>query len=95
MVRYKKFKCQKVKDIFDSYPENIRPKMLFLRELVFKIAAHTNEVGEVEECIRWSEPSYTTPHTKSGSTIRMDWKEKTPHVYYLYFIVTIKDTTWW
>lgn len=94
MVKYKKFKCEKVKEIFDSYPENIKPKMLFLRELIFKVAACTSEVGELEELIKWGEPSYTTSQTKSGSIIRIDWKKRTPNVYYLYFNckTTLVDT---
>ena len=36
----------------------------------------------MEETLKWGEPSYLT---KSGSTIRMDWKRKSPHQYALYF----------
>lgn len=94
MVKYKKFKCDKVKEIFDHYPENIKSKTLFLREFIFKVAARTHEVGEIEELIRWGEPSYATSITKSGSTIRIGWKKITPNHYYLYFNckTTLVDT---
>ncbi len=36
----------------------------------------------MEETLKWGEPSYLT---KGGSTIRMDWKQKSPHQYALYF----------
>jgi hypothetical protein len=78
------FTSEKVKTKFDNYPEHIKPKMLFLRELIFKIAASIKEVGKIEEVTKWGEPSYVTAETKSGSTIRIDWKKKTPHNYYLY-----------
>ncbi len=94
MMKYRKFKSEGVKVISDNYPENIKPKMLFLRELIFEVAACTKEVGEIEEVIRWGEPSYATSETKSGSTIRMDWKKGTPNHYYLYFNckTTLVDT---
>jgi hypothetical protein len=39
-------------------------------------------VGPVEETLKWGEPSYIT---KSGSTIRIDWKKPSPHQYAMYF----------
>ena len=71
-----------VAQVFDSYPEPMRTKMLRLRQIVFEAAAETEDVAAVEETLKWGEPSYLT---KSGSTIRMDWKRKSPHQYALYF----------
>jgi len=68
--------------IFQSYPKNIRTKLLQLRQLVFETAAETEGVGEVEETVKWGEPSYAV---KGGSTIRMDWKSKNPGHYAMYF----------
>ena len=68
--------------VFDSYPEPMRKKMLRLRQIVFEAAAETEGVAAVEETLKWGEPSYLT---KGGSTIRMDWKQKSPHQYALYF----------
>lgn len=42
---------------FMSYSKDMRLKLLFLRELIFKIAAKTEGVGEVEETLKWREPS--------------------------------------
>jgi hypothetical protein len=53
-----------------------------LRQLVFDVAKETDGVGEIEETLKWGEPSYLA---KGGSTIRMDWKSKTPDQYALYF----------
>lgn len=54
-------------------------------------------MGEIEETLKWGEPSYLTSKSKSGSTIRIDWKEATPENVYVYFnckttlIADIKD----
>lgn len=69
---------------FDTYPPNVRWKLLALRELIFQIAAATNGVGEIEESLKWGEPAYATKN-KSGSTLRIDWKQKDPLHYAMYF----------
>lgn len=69
---------------FDTYPPNVRRKMLALRELVFRTAATTEGVGEIEETLKWGEPAYVTKN-KSGSTIRMDWKKNDPNHYAIFF----------
>ncbi len=71
-----------VAEIFRHYPERMRQKLLFLRQLVLDTASETEGVGKVEETLKWGEPSYIL---KSGSTVRMDWKEKNPHQYAMYF----------
>lgn len=75
----------KVDEIFANYPDSIRSKMQFLRELVIETAEETAGVDELEETLKWGEPSFIT---KSGSTLRMDWKEKTPDQYAMYFQCT-------
>lgn len=69
---------------FASYPADVRRKMLALRELAFRTAAAMPEVGQIEETLKWGEPAYVTS-SKSGSTVRMDWKIRTPAEYALYF----------
>ena len=71
-----------VAQVFDGYPEAMRKKMLRLRQIVLDTAAETEGVAAVEEALKWGEPSFLT---KGGSTIRMDWKAKSPHRYALYF----------
>ena len=71
-----------VAQVFDGYPAPMRRRMLRLRQLVLDTAAETEGVAAVEEALKWGEPSFLT---KGGSTIRMDWKAKSPHRYALYF----------
>ena len=77
----------KVDDVFNSYPKSVKKQMLYLRELVFKTASKIEGLSKLEETLKWGEPSYVTKH---GSTLRMDWKEKIPNQYAMYFQCTSK-----
>jgi hypothetical protein len=74
--------------VFDSYPQEVKTKLLFLRQLIFDTAEKIEGVGEIEETLKWGEPSYLTPVTKSGSTIRIAWKESQRDQYAMYFKCT-------
>jgi len=69
-----------VADVLNGYPKHMKKKLLFLRKLVLETASET--VEELEETLKWGEPSYLT---KNGSTIRMDWKKSNPDQYAMYF----------
>ncbi len=75
----------RVQPVFDNYPESVQQQLLALRELVIETARETQGVQQLEETLKWGEPSYLTKH---GSTIRMDWKAKNPDQYALYFKCT-------
>lgn len=75
-------KNQKVLKKFQSYPKDIRQKLVRLRQLIFDVASDAAEIGELEESLKWGEPSYITD---GGSTVRIDWKESTPQKYAMYF----------
>lgn len=75
----------KVNAVFENYPDFVRDKMQQLRELVIETAEETKDVTSLEETLKWGEPSFVT---KNGSTLRMDWKEKTPEQYAMYFQCT-------
>lgn len=72
----------KVAAVFANYPEGVRDKMQCLRELVLETAEEIDGLTHLQETLKWGEPSYIT---KNGSTLRMDWKAKTPNQYALYF----------
>jgi len=73
--------------IFSNYPDEVKLKMLALRELIIETATALETVSSVEETLKWGEPSYLT---KKGSTIRIDWKAKTPDQYAMYLQCTSK-----
>jgi hypothetical protein len=60
-----------VEAVFNGYPTALRTKLLALRHLILETAAATEGVGEVQETLKWGQPSYLTTATKSGSTIRI------------------------
>ena len=77
----------KVELVFRNYPEEIRPKLEYLRALIIKTAEDIGTISEMEETLKWGEPSYLV---KKGSTIRIDYKEKHPDRYAMYFKCTSK-----
>lgn len=77
----------RVKPKFKSYPTEIKPKIEFLRSLILETAVELDSIDKIEETLKWGEPSYIA---KKGSTIRIDWKEKSPKQYAIYFKCTSK-----
>ena len=71
--------------IFQNYPQLVKDKMLFLRELIIETATEIDNIKYLEETLKWGEPSYLT---KIGSTIRMNWSSKSPKQYAMYFQCT-------
>lgn len=71
--------------VFDGYPPKIRRKLRKIRKLVLDTAAATEGVGEIEETLKWGEPAYLTSQSKSGTTIRLGWKRKSPDRYAMLF----------
>lgn len=77
-----------VEAVFNSYPESIKPKLFFLRELIFETAVSIEDVGDIQETLKWGEPSYLTRESKLGSTIRVGWKASKPEQYSMFFKCT-------
>ena len=73
-------------ETIERYQDPIKKKLLELRAIIFE-TAENHGIQELEETLKWGEPSYLT---KSGSTIRIDWKEKNPTEYAMYFKCTSK-----
>ena len=71
---------------FLAFPSDIRPKLMALRRLIFETAASIDDVGPLEETLKWGEPAYLTSQSKRGSTIRLGWKKSKPSQYAMYFI---------
>jgi hypothetical protein len=71
--------------VFGAYPKPLKSKLLALRRLIFDTARSTKGVGRLEETLKWGQPSYLTPETKSGSTIRIDQVKPATNRYAVYF----------
>lgn len=85
MSRQKRFGAPEVAAIFAAYPTAIRKKLMSLRDLVYDVAAKTEGVGELEETLKWGQPSYLTTQSKSGSLIRIDQIKSQAGKYAMYF----------
>lgn len=71
--------------VFAGYPDSVRKKLYGLRELILETADELEGVATLEETLKWGEPSYIAKH---GSTLRIDWKPRTPDQYAMYFKCT-------
>ncbi len=87
MINLEIIKNPQVEAVFKNYPEFVQSKMRELRNLVIEVAKETEGISRLEETLKWGEPSYLT---RNGSTIRMDWKPKSPNQYAMYFKCTSK-----
>ena len=74
--------------VFRAYPKAIREKLMFLRRLILETAAATEGVGELEETLKWGEPSYLTTATRSGSPVSIHQRGTEEDEYAMHFICT-------
>lgn len=65
------FPSADVASAFESFPDEARPGLLALRDLIYRVAAGTPGVGALQETLKWGQPAYLTPETKSGTTVRL------------------------
>lgn len=81
----RRFENAAVKAAFAAYPPRLRAKLMHLRALIFQTAASTPHVGALTETLKWSQPSYLTAQSGSGTTIRIDRVKSAPDRYAMYF----------
>ncbi len=73
--------------VFDGYPDDVRPSLMALRQLILDTADSIDGVGAIEETLKWGQPSYLTTESRSGSTIRIAAAGNgSSHDYAMYFI---------
>jgi hypothetical protein len=71
--------------VFAAYSKPLKARLLALRRLILDTAKKTEGVGELQETLKWGQPSYLTTATKSGSAIRIDRVKASADQYALYF----------
>jgi len=81
----REFDDPKVEAVFNGFSPAVKKKLMRLRKLIFEVAQKTEGVGQLEETLKWGQPSYLTPKSKSGSTIRLGREKKTDGDYAIYF----------
>lgn len=67
-----------VDNVIKSYPAHAQKYARELRTLIMETARQDSRIGPLTETLKWQEPAYLTEATKSGTTLRFDWKEKHP-----------------
>jgi hypothetical protein len=94
MAKHKNIESAEVSAVFETYPKEIKSKLMALRQLIFDVASRTNGVGELEETLKWGQPSYLTTQTKSGSLVRIDQIKNQEGKYAMFFHcqTTLVDT---
>ena len=94
MIKQKIIENSAVAAVFDAYPKEIKLKLMFLRQLIFDVASRTDGVGEIEETLRWGQPSYLTTQSRSGSLVRIGQIKSQKGKYAMYFHcqTTLVDT---
>lgn len=65
------FDDPQVAQAFAKFAPDARDGLMALRDLIFECAAADPRIGRVHEALKWGQPSYLTPDTKSGSTLRL------------------------
>jgi hypothetical protein len=85
VAKHKDIGNPEVEALFESYPKEIKSKLLSLRRLIFDVASRTDGVGKLEETLKWGQPSYLTTQTQSGSLVRIDQIKSQEGKYAMYF----------
>jgi len=71
-----------VQSVMNSYPQIMRHRVSFLRQLILEAASDIQLIDSLQETLKWGEPAYLT---RTGSTIRIAWNESKPDQYGMYF----------
>ncbi|MDJ0614075.1 MAG: DUF1801 domain-containing protein [Rhizobiaceae bacterium] len=72
--------------LYNNYTGQVSERLTELRSMILDVAKTTPGVGQIEECLKWGQPSFVTTKPASGSTIRIDAVKDEPHHVAMYFI---------
>lgn len=67
-----------VAEAFARYPVQVQARLRDIRRMIFDCAGAMVGVGPVTEALRWGEPAYLTPISRSGTTIRLGQSRAAP-----------------
>ncbi len=70
---------------FEKYDGPVADHLQYLRSMIHSVAQSSHGVGEIEECLKWGQPSFVTKKPKSGSTIRIDGVKDSETKFAMYF----------
>lgn len=81
-----------VQGVFDGYPDPVRKQLLAIRELIYEVAEGREDIGPLSETLKWSQPSYLTETTGSGTTVRIDRYSDNQVAVYFHCQTTLVET---
>ncbi len=90
--KWTSFRNKEIEAVFTGYSAKMREKLMDLRELIFQTAADHPEVGELEEVLKWGQPSFLTAQTKSGTTLRIDQVDEQHYALFFNCKTTLVET---
>lgn len=61
-----------------GYPASAHARFLDIRALIFATAQSNTDIGAVTETLKWGEPSYAPDKPRTGTALRVAWKDKHP-----------------
>ncbi|APX11725.1 hypothetical protein [Tateyamaria omphalii] len=61
----------------ESWPQSAQSHFLRTRTLVHDVAT-SEDVGPLDESLKWGQPSWRPKRARTGSTLRLDWSPATP-----------------
>ena len=84
---------ERVRGVFDGYPEAARARLLALRDLILETATGLEELGGVTETLKWGQPSYLPAKAGVGTTVRIDARKapETGYAVYVHCQTTLVD----
>jgi hypothetical protein len=78
------FQNSEIRSVFDKCLPHTKQALLTIREWIFEIAKSSDEIGQIEECLKWGEPSYVTHSPQSGTPLRLSHLKSNPAAYGLF-----------
>jgi hypothetical protein len=70
-----------IREKYDSFPDDIQPSLIQLRELIISVVKEY-DLDPVEESLEWGELSFCV---NGGSAIRIGWRSKSPDKCLIFF----------
>ncbi|NQV98613.1 MAG: DUF1801 domain-containing protein [Rhodospirillales bacterium] len=65
------FPSAEVQTVFEAFPQPLKSRLMELRQRIFEVAASDPSIGPLLETLKWGQPGYLTPQTRSGTTLRI------------------------
>ena len=76
-------KSSEINSVLSGYPDAQRTRLEQLRDLVHITADNIEEITELEESLKWGQPSFTAKPKGLGSSVRIDKRGEGVSVYFI------------